>query len=349
MESAIATPTMFGNEILSHPQPQHPPLSEHNPSQVLQECATSIVTRLGDGIEDVSFREFVDLVLTVSGRTSEISMFVEQDISKRKSSILRSIYFSFLENKLQDPPQDPPAGSTAATEISPMTFPEDENEETCCKTSTRDRPLPIETESRTSTITAISWSSASAFEIVDHETPELFADSFHFVSDFDSDDDESLDSEDDRSMVVFLEKEQEKNLCRRSIRTPAIITTTYSEDRIELPRDFEVVTIVDAPDAVHLGRTFSITTSTTSAQSSSSSRSSLFSNRWIPHIFSSVSASESATEATTTAELEAAIITTPVPMQQPRESRPSDMIALHLSSTFEKIKRIGSKSTTGSF
>ena len=343
--TTTAAPTIFGSEILSHPQPQHEGEMQKHPTQTLQECARAMATRLGDGIEDVSFREFVDLVLTVSGRTSAISILVEQDIANRKTSILRSIYFSSLETKLQDPPVDPPTIATFLHEA----YPEDENEETCCKPS-KQCPIPSESASRTSTITAISWSSSSAFEIVDDDSPE-FADSFQFVSDFDTDDEESLDSEDDRSMVVFLEKEQENKLCRRSIRNPAIIGTTNLEDRIDLPHDFQVVTIVDVPDAIHLGRTFSITTNT-STHSGSRSSSSRFSNHLRRLIFPSlVNSSDGATEATTTAELEGAIIhvTPPVVQQQPRENRPSEMIASAMSSTFEKIKRIGTKSTTGEF
>ncbi len=345
--TTTAAPTVFGNEILSHPQ--HEEELTKLPTQMLQDCATAMATRLGDGIEDVSFREFVDLVLTVSGRTSAISILVEQDISNRKTSILRSIYFSFLETKLQDPPEGSSKGIKVVPDI--LAFPEDENEETCCKTSNNDRPIPSESASRTSTITAISWSSASAFEIVDDDSPE-FADSFQFVSDFDTDDEESLDSEDDRSMVVFLEKEQENKLCRRSIRTPANIGSTNLEDRIDLPHDFQVVTIVDVPDAIHLGRTFSITTNT-SAHSGSSRTSSRFSNRLTRLIFPSStigSTADAATEATTTAELEGAIIhVAPTGMVPHGENRPTDTIASTLSSTFEKIKRIGTKSTTGEF
>jgi len=51
---------------------QHPREKPHKVSQsrcsaeILEECATKLALRLGDGIEDVSFREFVDLILAVS-------------------------------------------------------------------------------------------------------------------------------------------------------------------------------------------------------------------------------------------------------------------------------------------
>ena len=64
------TPAMFGDEVVTHPQSKrHGQKHEQQPPpKILEECAGTLAARLGDGMEDVSFREFVDLVLAFSGK-----------------------------------------------------------------------------------------------------------------------------------------------------------------------------------------------------------------------------------------------------------------------------------------
>ena len=256
------------------------------PPKILEKCAKTLPARLGDGMEDVSFREFVDLVLAFSGK--EIIVRLIERVAapvNRESSVLRTVYFSSLKalHRIKDPPtkEDPPASFETHESIM---FPDDENDETFSpppqmpSKNCSNRSLPMEPHSRTSTTSASSWSSISASGISDQTIPDV---SFHFVSQFDDDDDdESLNdshiessfgaveyddcysnSADDKSVAVFLEKSSRET------------AKSNVQHRIELPHDFEVVTIVDMPESGHLplnrSRTYSVTT-TTSVSSRSS-------------------------------------------------------------------------------
>ena len=398
-------PTMFGDEVPSHPQPRTLQQQQQQPCyEILEVCAKTLAARLGEAMEDVSFREFVDLVLAFSGKASEASMslLVEQDIANRKSSVLRKVYFSSL-HKIEDPPpvRENPS-STPTTLSSSMTFPEDKNHETLSKPTSpprssqipnkvcsSDRPLPIESHSRASTATASSWSNTSG----------LISESYQFVSEFD-DDEESLncyyydgerdvgraaaatatywdglstydstdgDADGGKSMKVFLEIEQEKVRHKSSIRKIAT-ANNVEQHRVELPRNFEVITLVDIPgsDPSNRGRTYSVTT-TTSASSSRSriARMRRISNRLSSRIQAAVAAAtttetasgETATEATTqqtevTNEPEESI-ERPVGVNDRRRGRTTgtigNAVSSTMTSTFRRVRLLHCSNNTSSF
>ena len=197
MKAGTVTPTMFGEEVLSHPQPEsrRPKKNEIFPTdlEILREEATKLVSRLGDGMEDVSFREFADLLLATSedilasetptGRSPfpiDMYLLIERDIApeNRASSVLRKIYRCSLKSlhEVRDPPakvEPTMSSSTVLTTDSiidengfPVSISNDfieqiEREDRHCN----DRPPPMSPLSRASTTesssTASSWSTVS--------------------------------------------------------------------------------------------------------------------------------------------------------------------------------------------
>lgn len=375
---------MFGDEILGHPQPQSPrrqhPQEKHREvsqsrsrAEILEECATKLALRLGDGIEDVSFREFVDLILAVSRNNvaneanrfevSERFVFlVEKDVAleNRRSSVLRKVYFSALNelHKIEDPP---------AAETPPVTFTKDENNEQTSPTESIedknidgffDRPPPMDPISRASSTTkssstASSWSSVSEFGVS----------SFHFVSQFDETDDDTLNddydgsssdegsSSDDKSMVVFVEEEVEmRDWCKWSHRERGTASPGKNDrESTEFSHDFQVITVVDSSN--NRNRTYSVTTTASSGtRRSNSGRSHGRSSMRRSSRDHGASRNQRAIDAETTATAESMEATVklmdkPAVVKENERSRSSGAAPVTLSSKFRKMITRRSKST----
>eukprot|EP00535_Pseudo-nitzschia_heimii_P007922 CAMPEP_0197177294 /NCGR_PEP_ID=MMETSP1423-20130617/2951_1 /TAXON_ID=476441 /ORGANISM="Pseudo-nitzschia heimii, Strain UNC1101" /LENGTH=353 /DNA_ID=CAMNT_0042626819 /DNA_START=173 /DNA_END=1231 /DNA_ORIENTATION=+ len=140
---------MFREDVLLHPQrkSRHPKKNDIFPTdlEILKQEATKLISRLGDGIEDVSFREFVDLMLATSGDALssatqterlpfpiDMYLLIERDIASetRSSSVLWNLYRCSLNSlhKIKDAPtEDVPTRSSltmlAAESIDENGFP----------------------------------------------------------------------------------------------------------------------------------------------------------------------------------------------------------------------------------
>lgn len=186
---------MFGEEDLSIPESQRLRKNDIFPTdlEILKEAASKLTSRLGDGMEDVSFREFVDLLQVTSGDVTasataksafpiDMYILIERDLApeNRSSSVLRNLYLCSLNSvhKNKDSPtKDDPAmlpsimlaGESTDESGFPVTSPTVQN--ICfehCEAADRfysDHPPPMGPLSRAST-TESSCSESSLWSTV---------------------------------------------------------------------------------------------------------------------------------------------------------------------------------------
>jgi len=312
----LGTDKNFANEETTATEEIITPRLSPRHADLLEDRATKLSKRLGHDLLDFSFRDFCELIRTVSAEDAtkleaklesnlkDISDLVDRDILpyNRKCSVLRKVYFSSL-NRWHKIREDPPVStvqSFMAQSIESFREYDDSMDESL---SEKDNEAVVSYHQRDESTT--SWSSLSEVAYMDknsaelwkgwadeqnkkntpmqqpvlpfallkptnvietttstdtEETSDLFS-SFQFVSP--SFDDESAaddatavaanhhevcsnhanERDDDSSLLVFFHPEATVER-RRALTFPS---NSSSNQKIDLPQDFEVVTILSKP------------------------------------------------------------------------------------------------------